>query len=297
MKQSIVCQLQAECLDQSVHASALLRKALVVASKLQLTDFRQWCDWELNGYKDMNSIPGYREIHGDIMYNHPRRGLESVLFPTARMKQILSDHKLARPISELESLIKVRDAKSVLQMSIPPGALQRYFADVLALGCIPKIIVNPAELAGIMDAVRTRILEWTLKLEEQGIQGEGLTFSSKEVEAAMTNPSINIRNFQGVLGDVSNSHVSQSLVMTVHKDDLDSLCSLLSEKGVEADDLEGLKKAVNIDPPPTVKGKFGPTVSSWIAGMMGKAATGAWDISFGVAGSLLADALKSFYGL
>jgi len=41
-----------------------------------------------------------------------------------------------------------------------------------------------AQIAAVFDAVRNRILDWTLKLEAEGILGEGMTFTQKEKEAA-----------------------------------------------------------------------------------------------------------------
>jgi hypothetical protein len=45
-----------------------------------------------------------------------------------------------------------------------------------------------------IDAVRTRILVWSLELETQGILGDGIVFSKKEKEKATSTPSIDIHN-------------------------------------------------------------------------------------------------------
>ena len=49
---SLVLELQKEALDQSVSTLSLLRKSLVVATKLKLQDFKDWIASEINGYKD-----------------------------------------------------------------------------------------------------------------------------------------------------------------------------------------------------------------------------------------------------
>jgi hypothetical protein len=296
--QSIVLQLQADCLDHTVHPTALLRKALVVATKLKLSDFRQWCDAELNGYADMKVVPDYRRIHGEIKVHNPYHGWQPVLFQDSKTQKLLSERKLAQPISELEDVIKSHSTKSVLQMPFPPELLQKFFTgEYLELGLVPVIIVNPSELAGIMDAVRNAILQWTLKLEEQGILGEGLTFTSKEIQTAATSPNIRIDNFQGIFGNVTQSNVAQDLAMTITKGDVDAMCSLLAKKGVTETDLQELREAVQNDPAPASKKNFGKTVSGWIAKMVGKAASGAWDIGVGAAGNLLAEVIGKYYGL
>lgn len=296
--QPIVLQLQADCLDHSTQPTALLRKALVVATKLKLPDFGQWCDSELNGYKDMTKVPDYRQIHGEIKVHNPYHGWQPVLFQDSRILKLLSERKLAQPISELEDVVKSHSSKSVLQMPFPPELLHKFFdGDYLNLGLIPVIIVNPSELVGIMDSVRNVILQWTLKLEEQGILGDGLMFTTKEIRIAAANPNIRIDNFQGILGSVTQSNVTQNLAINISKGDVDALCSVLAKSGVSEIDLHGLRDAVKSDPEPSSKQSFGKKVSGWIAKMVGKAASGSWDIGVGAAGNLLAEAISKYYGL
>ena len=68
---------------------------------------------------------------------------------------------------------------------------------------VPSIELSGAQLQGILDLVRTTVLEWALKLEEDGMLGEGLSFSTKEKERASSN-TYNIKTF---IGEMSNSQV------------------------------------------------------------------------------------------
>src|SRR5574340_1663796 len=138
------------------------------------------------------------------------------------------------------------------------------------------VVINPSDLVRILDIVRNTILEWTLKLEQDEILGDGMTFTPQEQEKAMLNPNIRITNFQGILGNVNQSSVMQDLTVTVKADNLDSLCSFLTDQGVEKDDLNALRDALSADRRPTVPDTFGEKVSAWIARMVGKAASGAW---------------------
>jgi len=49
---------------------------------------------------------------------------------------------------------------------------------------VPFRMFSNNQVTSIFDAVRNRILDWTLKLEAEGILGEGMTFTPKEKEAA-----------------------------------------------------------------------------------------------------------------
>ncbi len=44
----------------------LLRKAYLVARKLKLQEFEDWVNNELNGYKDLDKIPDYRLLRGEL---------------------------------------------------------------------------------------------------------------------------------------------------------------------------------------------------------------------------------------
>ena len=49
---------------------------------------------------------------------------------------------------------------------------------------IPQVEIAKTCYLGILDAVRNAILTWSLKLEADGIVGEGLSFSPKEKKIA-----------------------------------------------------------------------------------------------------------------
>jgi truncated hemoglobin YjbI len=58
------------------------------------------------------------------------------------------------------------------------------------------LFVPRAAIASIIDTVRTIILNWALKLEEDGIVGEAFSFTRQEQDAAERSPQ-NITNFYG----------------------------------------------------------------------------------------------------
>ena len=68
-----VIKLQQDALNPSIDTTSLLRTAYLIASKLSLTDFKQWISHELNGYDTPESIPQYRNVHGELQ-GHTARG-------------------------------------------------------------------------------------------------------------------------------------------------------------------------------------------------------------------------------
>ena len=95
------------------------------------------------------------------------------------------------------------------------------------------------------------------------------------------------------VGTANNSSVAFSSV----SNDFESVRRALQNKGVSEQDIAQLEKALAADKPPQSPDQFGPKVSSWIAGMMKKAAEGTWSVGIATAGNLLAKVISDYYGL
>lgn len=161
----------------------------------------------------------------------------------------------------------------------------------------PVLIVRKSSLVNISNNVRQIILEWALELEKQGILGEGLIFTQEEKQMATNNSSIHIGNFQGILGDVTNSQVQQNNTLSVQQNDFNSLKEFLKSKNIADEDIVELGTAIQSDPQPTIPNSFGEKVSVWFGKMMTKAASNAWQVELAIASNLLTQALNNFYGL
>lgn len=201
---SIVRELQKEALDSNVKITDLLRKALVCARKLKLTEFEAWINKELHGYENKEEIPEYRLIRGEIKAFNPFRGYIPVMFGDPSIERKINKTKNGQAISELENMMgHFQEPKAMLQIPFP-AELQ---AMLMKMGGqdFPTSLFFPASvLARIIDAVRTIILNWSLKLEEEGILGEDFSFSPQEQQKA--GDSKNINNFYG---PVNQSQIQQ----------------------------------------------------------------------------------------
>lgn len=293
---TLVLELQKDAMDSSVALTDLLRKAFVVAKKLRITEFQRWVECELNGYSDdSEEIPPYREVTGEIRAWNPYHGWVPVIIRDENTSKKLQTAKIGQPISELEIIKKDKDGKGIFY--IP---LSQSVENWLMKGNRPHLKaglhISENIIHGILDVVRNTVLDWALKLEEEGILGTGLSFTAQEKEKAQANPSINIQNFQGILGNVSSSNVSQDLKMSIQTNDFKSLAEFLKAKGVSTEDISELQKAISDDPKPESPKSLGEKVSGWIGKMISKAASGAWNIGVQAAGTVLANAISAYYG-
>jgi hypothetical protein len=82
----------------------------------------------------------------------------------------------------------------------------------------------------------------------------------------------------------------------IKQGDFGDLKNLLLKYGIENKDVEELGEIIKSDNPDMEKKRFGVGVSNWIGNMVSKAAQNIWNIGIGAAGSLLAQALNSYYG-
>jgi len=203
-RSSLVLELQREALNPSVSVSDLLRKALVVTEKLDIAEFQKWIKAELYGYKNID-VPDYRVVAGRIMAWNPYQGWLPVMFDDADLNETLSTRAIADSIVELEDLRdrSHRDGgQSGFQISLPKE-MELDIMQKVTQGCVPTYHIDGAQLHGIIQTVKQIVLEWSLKLEKEGILGEGMTFSPKDKQkASKVTYNLNI-------GTVSGSQIQQ----------------------------------------------------------------------------------------
>lgn len=197
----IVLELQREALDKTVHVSDLLRKSLLVARKLKVNDFESWILSELNGYPNNSSIPEYRWLYGEIKVFNPYNGAWlPIMFQESQSEIYLSLTK--RPcnqaIVEIDNLIS-KTKNGHLGMPFSTEIQAKLMKSINYFESPPVLIVPESQLHGIIDTVRTTIIEWALRLEEEGIMGENLSFSDEDRKAA-SHIVINV-------GSMSNSQI------------------------------------------------------------------------------------------
>lgn len=293
MNPSVVLDLQALASESKSNLTDLLRKALLVATKLNLASFLEWIECELHGYGDAAEVPKYRRAYAQLKADNPYHGQVPFILNDERAIEKLCSVEMREPIANVLDLLNSDSA--TFQLTLTPAAVEVLMkiqnSDV---PLYPIRIIPRSEIAGIPEAVRTAILEWALRLEREGIVGEGISFTEVERERAAS--QIKIENFQGILGNVSHSAVTQHLDMTVRHGDIESLKRYLREQGIAPVDLDDLEVALREDEVPEDRKKLGARVSDWLGTMMRKAAEGSWAISLETAGNLLSTAIWAFYG-
>ncbi len=202
MAEGIIIELQRDALDENISLEMLLQKAYLVARKLKLDEFEKWLSQEQEGYGDSDSIPAYRRITGETKAWNPMRGWIPIITDSPQFTDAISQMPLTISIPAIVDCYKSNE-------SYVAFGLGSEITDALNKmgGGFPTkfdFFVSKSELYGIMSTVRKKILDWSLILEENGIMGEGMTFSEVEKTAAKSNPIINnyTNNFFAEVKDV-----------------------------------------------------------------------------------------------
>lgn len=108
---SLVVELQTEALA-SGSVLGLLRKALVVASKLSIKEVQAWARAEIDGYK--TTPPEYRRFSSELRSLNPYSGvwittrIQGERQAAAEWKELLTTVHLYNPMAEIETWLETK---------------------------------------------------------------------------------------------------------------------------------------------------------------------------------------------
>ncbi len=295
--------IQNAAVDSKSDLGTLLRKCKLLAARLGSQPLEDWLVWESNGYPDDVAVPDYRvwrlELKGHFAGPFGS-GLRNAPIPLAFIPETARKHyerhECRHSIAAIEAILAEAESGTV---SISTGDL------ALILGtkvyqhqnCIQAwAVLGKGNLVELLNSVRNRILDFALAVwKEAPAAGEHGSNSTTSLEATRVTQIFNTTVYGGSANLVGSSNAS-TIAFNVGAGDFFSLERVLRENGVSEEDTTDLRVALESETAPTLTKGFGPKVSSWIEKMMKKAAEGAWHISLGAGGKLLAEAIAKYYG-
>jgi hypothetical protein len=204
MVQSLIEQLQLGAVDGSSPIADVLRKAKLAAVKLKAIDFAAWVDLEMNGYTDRAALPRYRHVRGSMKFLNPYHGWLAII----GLENL--EQPVFQPVGELSLLLR---GKSGFLTVTAPEPFRRKICSDMDFNCQVSLHVASTSIGAVVEAVRNNVLEWTLKLEQAGIHGHGLSFTPEETKAAQ---AMNVtHNYHGPVASVAHgSNTIKSIAQT-----------------------------------------------------------------------------------
>lgn len=292
--------------SNEVALSEVLRLCLRLGNHLKNEDLVKWVRAELNGYESREDLPDYRVMPTQVLGHFSGSfgsGLKNAPIPKSAIDEdhcdwLFTNH-LTDPAAELEQLTqgdKAENLKSPWPADIVAYYQRKQIYEHMVLSYAWRILTK-ATLSGILDTIRTRILEFALQIEEQMDIKESkkptgkpkLTSPSEKKVSQIVNNTIYGGNVAfGNVGDTNQYNVQ------IKAGDLPGLKEHLKSIGVTNDLLNSLDEAIKEDEG-TEKAP-GSATSGWLAKVMSMIGRGTLSLATNAGGSMIATALMQYLG-
>ena len=199
---SLISELQRDCLDENADPMTLLRKAFLVARKLEIEDFAEWIQLEMYGYAG-HEVPTYRVVYGKMMAKDQFERTLPVVLP--KNFSFLCERHVINSIASIHGIIKSND--KTVKMAFP-NDIDATLVELFKTDYPFHLEIGVDQFEEIEQCVINKVLEWALVLENKGILGDELSFSEEEKTIAKSDDVVRQTNII-IYGDVTNSQIQQ----------------------------------------------------------------------------------------
>lgn len=299
---SLLEEIQNAAIDASNDLGTLLRRCKLLATRLGSQELENWLLWESKGYPEDVPVPGYRvwplQVRGHFAGPYGS-SLRNKTIPLGLMpkdvRKSYNEYEFRSSIAVIESILE-KDNNGMITVTANDLSLtlDNVYKYLSCLECWAEF--DATNLVELLNTVRERILDFSLAVwKEHPNAGEINSNAPESPSSDKITQIFNMTIYGGtanLVGTTNNSSIAFSIV----SNDFESVRRALQNNGVSEQDIMDLERALAADKPPRSPGKFGPKVSSWIAGMMKKAAEGTWGVGIATAGNLLAKIISEYYG-
>ncbi|MBN6518402.1 hypothetical protein JZM36_16180 [Acinetobacter pittii] len=220
---SLLREIQKDAVNSNVSVSDLLRKCKILAYRLGNEDFKSWVDFELNGYKSHDLLPEYRKLYvgskGHFVGSFGR-SFNNADIPThglpEKLQKICTKAIFTSPIAALESYT-VNDKTGQLTESWDLAILAKYGSNMYSdFNCIQAWKVIPiAAVMGIIDTVKTKILNFVLEIEIINPEAGEAELNSNPIPQDQVSQVFNINisgNVQNLASGNHHSNIQQEVI-------------------------------------------------------------------------------------
>jgi hypothetical protein len=298
-RMTLLREIQHAATEDQVRVSVLLRKAQVLAARLDHEPLRQWTRLELDGYERSEDLPDYRRLGRVNVLGHfsgPfNSGMSNAPIPRTHVpeewRDVLFTHDMFESVAALESFAASPEA--MVQYSWPAEVVAS-FANCFYEGqnCMQAFKVVPTtQIVSVLDTVRNRLLDFALSIEQldpDAGDGEGQSSATPAAITQIFNNTIT----GGHVAFASSGQGSVSQLVSQRTDGMSSLETLrvrLQEWGVPEDDLHDLDHALDADR--EAEAGVGPETQRWLGRLAGKVGAGSVRLAEGVGIELIAGLL------
>jgi hypothetical protein len=301
-------QIQTALMDEQPIGPILL-KLRFLASRLGSNVLEEWVKHESEGYTSNAILPDYRQVPVSYIgsFSGPfGSGIRNAPIPPYLIEKHAgkrwNNFEIRQGMASIEQLIDSRRDSGTLHITaanlilLLQGHVYEGYACISITGQLSK-----ASLVGIQNAVRARVLELTIQIEEKiptaidikiGPLEQSPGQKEKEVVTQITNQVIH-----GNFTSISNSGAGAQFTLTVNSGDTGSVVKALKDAGIAEADAKEIATIFSSEAPESTQEPFGIKAKSWISKNISKAVDGSWNVGVAVATQVLTQAAIKYYGL
>lgn len=304
---SLLHQIQESVVQDGSNLSSILLKLRLLAARLGSNDLEEWVRHESEGYPPDAVLPEYRIV--DVTYKGTfsgpfGSGIKNAPIPPILIKKFANDSWNSFPVRESIAAVGELVKSSAKGETLGINAsnlillLQGKVYDGYACNAISGNI-SAVSLSEITQAVRSRVLELTIELENSIPAAAHITFGTQSMDKDNASKAQQITQ-QIIYGNVGNaiSGGSESTInVNIQSHNKESVVNYLKESGIPEEDARDFALIVASETPSSSEEPFGKGAKNWIASNIRKAADGTWKVGMAVATKVLTEAALKYYGL
>lgn len=305
----LIHEIQKELMQPDSNLAPILLKLRFLAAKLGSHPLAEWVKYEAEGYPSGVDIPDYRYLGVNYKgtFSGPSgSGIRNAPIPPFLIDKFAGSHwtnyQLRQSVAAIDKLVS-SDKKGSGILTIDASNLILLLHGKIYDGYACNSVegnVSVAQLKEVQHAVRNRILEITLEIE-QSVSGStdidiGGTMENENNESGKVN-QIFYQTIHGSMTNVSNTGSINNLHFDMRKGDQRSIQEYLVSSGIQKDDAAEFCDTLTREKPESKSEPFGTKAKLWISQNIKKAVDGTWAVGISTATDVLKKAALSYYGL
>lgn len=306
----ILREINKSATDESTSLSNLLRLCMRLGKQLDNDELIDWARSETTGYEEKSTLPDYRVLDTEVMADFLGpfgSGIKNTIIPRHLIEEEHRDNLfkayMMQPVAELEALANANNDSGTLKSNWSGDTIAYYqgkefYTNGMVLAAAWRVLTQYS-IAGILDTVRTRVLDFVLQIEKELHVNSALPATEQEVDTPKSSKVTQIVSNTIYGGNnnlaVGNSGITHQTSLNVQAGDLNSLKQYLKELGLEDEIINELDESLSLDAAET--SQPGPATQGWLGRVMIQIAKGSLSVASNTSGSLVAEAVMRFLGI
>lgn len=303
-------EIRDDTTNPDIRLADVLRKAKVLAYRLNVPDFKQWVDHELDGYSGSAAeLPDYRHFPTNNYGSFSGFGgaqLKNYPIPTLGLPDFIREYVETLEVRQGAAVLEGIQfgEESSVRMPWPPNL-------VAVAGDIGKIVdgyalVSAYQLLGknqvdaILDTIRNRLLTFMLELEAQFPEKAKSEEAAGEIPTERSAQIFQTHVYGGQNVIASGQDITQQTVFPppeISVGDLDALLGYIQALGVTEEDIADLREALKEDETPSEPTKLGPRTTNWLGRIATKGVESTTTAAIGQVVQYAVKAIAQYYGV